>query len=433
MSLKVTHFSLWNHGGAGIAATRLHEGLRHIGIDSRMCVLSKQGDDPCVEVIPPRHGETSRMGDKLVSPDVQRQFARWGAMQARYPNRVPNLEAFTDSLAQTRLENLQAFRDADIVNLHWVSGVIDFQLDTASFVGKPVVWTMHDMNPFTGGCHYSGGCERYIDQCGCCHLLGSEDPRDASARIWAKKKEAFDRLDLTCVTPSRWLGECAGRSSLWRGRPRHVIPYGLDTGLYKAGNPAAIRERLGIPQDMFLILFGAESAANPRKGFMHVYEALCALRARVGAQGIGLAIFGHCSDELAAALPFDAYRIGFLSRPQDMALAYGMADVCLLPSIEDNLPNVGLESLACGTPVVGFRIGGVPDIVTHMDTGYLAEAGDVAGLCDGMAWVLEQKHAGRPLRQQCRRRALEEFNLLKQANAYVELYETILARRAGRA
>ncbi|EMG38440.1 glycosyltransferase [Desulfocurvibacter africanus PCS] len=427
--LKVAHFALWGHGGAGIAATRLHDGLRATGVDSRMYVLSKQGDDPSIEVVPSRQGELLQKNGKIVSPSLARHSARWHAILARYPNRSQYLEAFTDILSDTRLASLKGFQDADIINLHWVGGIIDFEHEVEALASKPVVWTMHDMNPLTGGCHYSGGCERYALSCGSCPLLGSLDKRDASERIWAKKRATFDLLDLTCVTPSKWLGDCAGKSSLWRGRARHVIPYGLNTDVFKLGNQEDLRKQLGIPRDSFLVFFGAESVANQRKGFMHSFNALRSLRERLGSEGIALAIIGHCPSELAAALPFQAYQFGYVNSPEDMAKAYSLADVCILPSLEDNLPNVGIESLACGTPVVGFRIGGVPDIVTHMETGYLAGAGDVGGLCDGLVWALEQKRAANPVRLQCRKRALEEFNLLKQAKAYTELYESILAEK----
>ncbi len=427
--LKVAHFALWGHGGAGIAAARLHEGLRATGVDSRMYVLSKQGDDPSIEVVPSRQGELLQKNGKIVSPSLARHSARWHAILARYPDRSQYLEAFTDILSDTRLASLKGFQEADIINLHWVGGIIDFEHEVEALASKPVVWTMHDMNPLTGGCHYSGGCERYATSCGSCPLLDSLDKSDISERIWAKKKAAYDRLDLTCVTPSKWLGDCAGKSSLWQGRERHVIPYGLNTDVFKCGNQEALRKQLGISSDSFLVFFGAESVANQRKGFMHSFNALCSLRKRLGAEGIALAIVGHCPSELAAALPFQAYQFGYVNSPEDMAKAYSLADVCILPSLEDNLPNVGIESLACGTPVVGFRIGGVPDIVTHMETGYLAGAGDVDGLCDGLVWALEQKRAASPVRLQCRKRALEEFNLLKQAKAYIELYESILAEK----
>lgn len=427
--LKVIHFALWSHGGAGVAASRLHGGLRRTGIDSRMYVLSKYGDDPYTEVIPSSQGEPCQTNGKIVSPSLARHMGRWNAQLQRYPNRSSYLEIFTDILSDTRLEKLPGFMEADIVNLHWVGGAIDFERDIDSLARKPLVWTMHDMNPLTGGCHYSGGCERYTRNCGSCPVLMSHDDKDITARVWAKKKAAYDQLDLICVTPSKWLEDCASRSSLWRDRPRCVVPNGLDTEVFKPGNPVALREQLGIPRDVFLIFFGAESLTNQRKGFLYTFKALCDLKERHGSEGVALAIVGHCPSELAAALPFQAYQFGYVNSPEDMAKAYSLADVSILSSLEDNLPNVGIESLACGTPVVGFRIGGIPDIVTHMETGYLAEAGDVHGLCDGLIWTLEQKKADNPIRLQCRRRALEEFNLLKQAQAYVALYESILAQR----
>lgn len=428
-TLKVAHFALWSHGGAGVAASRLHQGLRRIGVDSRMYVLSKAGDDPYTEVIPPAQGAPNILNGKVVSPSLARHTGRWHAQLQRYPERSSYLEAFTDLLSDTRLERLLGFMEADIVNLHWVGGAIDFERNIDSLASKPVVWTMHDMNPLTGGCHYSGGCQRYAWKCGSCPMLMSQDDKDISSRFWVRKKTAYDRLDLTCVTPSKWLGDCAGKSSLWRERPRHVIPYGLDTEIFKPASQLALRDKLGINRDAFVIFFGAESLANQRKGFMYTFKALCHLKEHYGSQDIALAIVGNCPSELAAALPFQAYQFGYVNSPEDMAKAYSLADVSILSSLEDNLPNVGIESLACGTPVAGFRIGGIPDIVTHMETGYLAEAGDVHGLCDGLIWALEQKKAGNPIRLQCRRRALEEFNLLKQAQAYVELYEGILAER----
>jgi glycosyltransferase involved in cell wall biosynthesis len=430
MKLKVLHLALWGHGGAGIAAVRLHKSLLETGVDSRMYVLSKQVDDPSIEVVLSRQGGLIQKNGKIFSPSLARHSTRWQTMLARYPARSQYLEAFTDILSDTRLASLKGFQEADIINFHWVSGIVDFDNDLNVLASKPVVWTMHDMNPLTGGCHYSGGCERYTQECGLCPLLGSKDQEDISARIWAKKKAAFHRLDLTCVTPSKWLGECASRSSLWRDRPVHVIPNGLDTNVYKPCSQMALREQLGIPSDTFLILFGAESLSNKRKGFIFSFKALQKLSDRFGNSGIALAIVGHCPGQLADLLPFKAYEFGYLTSPQDMAKGYCLADVCIIPSLEDNLPNMGIESLACGTPVAGYRIGGIPDIVTHKETGFLAESGDVIGLCDGLVWALEQKRSATPVRLQCRKRALEEFNQLKQAHAYLELYETVLEKKS---
>ncbi len=433
MPLKIVHFALWNHGGAGIAAMRLHEGLRRIGVESAMYVLSKRGEDSAVRLVPSSMGEPVKSGSESASPALHKGLRRWQAIKARHPNYSACMEAFTDLHADTRLAELPAFRDADVINLHWVSGLIDFEGDVQSLAGKPVVWTMHDMNPITGGCHYSGGCERYTAQCGGCPMLGSQVEQDISRHVWTRKKAAFDRLDLTCVTPSRWLGECAGRSSIWRGRQRHVIPYGLDTEIYRNHDPKALRGQLGIPESMFLILFGAESVANQRKGFTHTLKALETYRERHGAENVGLVIFGHCPDELATQLPFHVYRFGYVTRAEDMSRLYSLADVCILPSLEDNLPNVGIEALACGLPVVGFRIGGVPDIVAHGETGYLTESGNVEGLCDGLAWARAEKAVGKAVRLRCRTRALSMFNLQGQAQAYVQLYSEILAKRAVQA
>lgn len=429
--VKVLHIALWDHGGAGNAAKRLHDGLVESGTDSSMLVLSKATDDPRVLVTPPKVGEALlNEGGKIVAPAFHRHRHRWNRMLEAYPERDTSIEIFTDIKAETRLEDIPEFVEADVINLHWTGGCIDFLRDKNALLGKSIVWTMHDMNPFTGGCHYAGDCEQYMQACGECPLLGSDNENDLTRRTWAAKKDAFEGLDLTCVTPSRWLGECCGQSSLWQGRERRVIPYGLDLEAYKPYDKNAVRHALNIPRDTFLILFGAVNAKVKRKGYEHLLEMLALLKERFSdRQDIALGVFGHCGEELAQALSFPPYLFGYVNGEREMSMLQSLADVCLLPSLEDNLPNVGLEAAACGTPVVGFTIGGVPDIVDHGVTGYLVEKGDAHGLVDGVVWAMEARESDPALHLRCREKALRTYPLIKQARDYETLYRELLTER----
>ena len=396
-------------GGAGGAAYRLHQGLRAQGVDSRLLVqFDSRGTegihtvprDPVSRRLAWRRGLLDRMPVR-VYPDRERPHSLW-------PLWLP------DPLVLRRVREL----DPAVVNLHWVlDGFVSVEM--VPRLGRPLVWTMHDMWPFTGGCDYSLGCERFTRACGACPVAGSESPRDLSRWIWRRKRRSWSGLDLTAVAPSRWLAACARRSSLFRNRRVEVIPYGVDTTTFKPIDRAAARALLGLPADRRLVMFGAHDD-TPRKGFR---ELAAALRALAREDDVEALVVGPRTLAERADLAVPLHARGPFRDEVSMAAAYSAADALVLPSRWDNLPLVGLEALACGTPVVGFAgDSGIPDLVDHRVNGYLADAQDAEDLAHGIRWVVGRQ----ALRTAAREKAEREYTLELCARRYERLFEDVL-------
>ncbi len=417
--LKVAHLCSQDYGGAGKAALRLHRGLRGLGVDSTVVVAEKlTGDAGVVEV-----GRRVAPGEAGARSAMAGRRAAWEELLRDYPDRPPGLEIFTDTVSEMRLEDCREIAEADIIHWHWVAGMLDYARAPQVFKGKRLIWTLHDMNPFTGGCHYAGDCRKYERQCAACPQLGSQQTRDLAARIWESKKEVYAQLEMQLVTPSRWLAARVRESALLGGFPVEVIPNSAPLEVFKTYARQEIREALGVAADARVVLFGADGLNNRRKGFAYLLEAL--RRYTQTHPEVVLATFGHSPprDTLLGCKVLD---FQYITDEQQLALLYNLADVFVLPSLEDNLPNTAVEALACGVPVAGFAAGGIPEIVAHQQTGFLAPPGDVEGLTEAIHWCLTQADGGQ-LRRRGRQQAEQEYAPQRQAERYRSLYQ----RRAG--
>jgi glycosyltransferase involved in cell wall biosynthesis len=403
-------------GGAARATYRLHEGLKAIGVPSRMLVQYKLSDDATVQ------GPAGR-AERILAR------ARPGIDMlpvSRYPRRHAPSMFSPNWLPETLLSRIEAL-NPDVVHLHWVAGGF-LRIEHIPRFRKPLVWTLHDMWAFTGGCHYDRGCGRYSQSCGACPILGSERERDLSHRVWQRKERAFRDHPMVIVSPSRWLADCARKSSLFQGKRIEVIPYGLDLNRYKPIDRRAAREILGLPQDKRFVLFGASnSTADPRKGFQFLKPALDRLGAGPRRADTELLVFGASRPAKDQGFALPARYLGRLHDDISLALYYGAADVFAAPSTEDNLPNTILESLACGTPCVAFDLGGMPDMVTHQMNGYLARAFEPEDLARGLEWVLEDRERWARLTEASRAKAVMEYALERQGRDYLELYRRLVS------
>lgn len=400
-------------GGAARAAYRLHQGLRTIGVDSQILTNHQTSDDPQVL------GSRSKL-DKTIAflrPGID------GLPLAQYRQRTGDRYSLA-WLPETRVQQIDDLRP-DIVNLHWIgSGFL--RLESLKKIKQPIVWTMHDMWAFTGGCHYTDGCDRYLKQCGACPQLGSRSKNDLSHWNWERRRKIFKQLDLTIVTPSQWLTDRVKQSPLLCNYRIETIPNGLDLATYKPYGKAWVRSLLKLPQDKSLILFGASDATSDRrKGFHLLAEALHHLSLMEWKTLPEIVVFGASHGNLDCGFP--VHYLGILQDDLTLALAYSAADVFVAPSIQDNLPNTVLEAIACGTPAVAFAIGGMPDLIESGQTGYLAQPFDTEDLAKGIQWVLTTPQ---PLGIQARQMAEQRFGLKRQAYAYQDLFESLLV--AGR-
>jgi glycosyltransferase involved in cell wall biosynthesis len=407
-------------GGAARAAYRLHQGLKVAGVKSTMLVQRKASDDPNVLPYFQRASYARIAGLRYLEATPLRLYpqhdpAPWGF--GLIPNRVHH-----------RVHELRP----DIVHLHWICGGF-VPVSAISQLPQPLVWTLHDMWPFTGGCHYSGACQGYEASCGSCPQLHSTVQHDVSRLIWRQKAQSWADVDLTIVTPSRWLARSARQSSLFRDRRIEVIPYGLDLQRYRPLDKRLVRSLLGLPADKPLILFGAvSSTSDPRKGFRYLEAALRQLQRHSWTRSPELAVFGASAPAHPPDLGMPVHFLGSLHDEMSLAAAYASADVFVAPSVQDNLPNTVQEAAACGTPTVAFDIGGMPDMIEHQQTGYLAKPFEVDDLARGISWVIDDGQRGRELGMAARRKAEREFELRANAERNAALYEELRASRARR-
>ena len=417
--MRVTHLSTVDVvGGAARAAYRLHAGLRERGIDSHMFVADKRGDDRFVECCRPR---------SWLQTACFRLRRRWIYRQMHHDlrNRPAWVESFSsDQTPYNRLVPRQIGRP-DVFHLHWVAKFVDYRGALPALACRaPLVWTLHDMNPLTGGCHYDAECGRFNAGCGACPQLGSSRPDDTSARIWRRKQSLFSQIPphrLHIVTLCHWMERLVRNSPLLGRFDSSVIPNGLDTDLFTPTDRATARGELGLPSDTMVVLFVADSTANARKGFPLLLQALKLLGDR---RDLHLVSVGRDPPVIETNLPHS--HLGLIDDEARLAKVYGAADVFVIPSLQDNLPNTVVEAMACGTPVAGFDAGGIPDMVRPGVTGALAPTGDVAALAAAIRGLLENDVLRRELGGNARRVAVAEYSFALQASRFTALYERLM-------
>jgi glycosyltransferase involved in cell wall biosynthesis len=403
-------------GGAAIATYRLQRGLRSIGVDSSLMVMLREKDDPSV-VGPDPQCRLSRAISNLYA----RRDARITRIIQTKGNRYFSPARCPDDLA-TKVLAL----DPDLVHLSWVNSGF-MKIETLSQFKKPIIWTLHDMWPFTGGCHYDDGCGRFHQSCGKCPILSSDIDRDLSRQIWERKNRSWSDVEIAVVTPSHWLANTARSSSLFKDRRIEVIPNGIDTERYKPLDKRAAREAFGLPHDKHLVLFSALGATNDqRKGNQFLIPALKSIASAGWGDKMELVIVGERTPETPPDLGMKVHYMGQLYDEISMALLYSAADACVAPSTQENLSNSVMEALSCGTPVVAFNIGGMPDMIDHQGNGYLATPFASDDLSTGIMWVLENKTRHEMLAQHSREKVVERFDLKTVANRYLALYQDIL-------
>lgn len=401
-------------GGAAKAAYRLHKGLLARGAESKMLVQHKTGGDDSVFV-----GNTAAFG---VSAFLRRYIDAVPLMRYRSRKTFHWSTAWwpTDTVARVKAEK------PDIVHLHWICWGFLSISDLARLPG-PVVWTLHDSWAFTGGCHVPGDCFNYQDRCGRCPQLSSTRVHDLSSHTLERKKKYWRNANLTIVTPSRWLGDCAKHSAVLGNRRIETIPNGIDTTVYRPIDKQLARQALRLPLDKRLILFAAMHAtSDPNKGADLLFQALRELGRDGWGDRAGIVVLGASPSDLPSDLGIPVTCLAFLRDDVSMVLAYSAADVTVVPSRQENLSNMVMESLACGTPAVGFRIGGVPELISHCLNGYIVEPFSTHDLAKGIHFVIEDEARHKALSVSARKRVEEEFDIRSIASRYAGLYESLL-------
>ncbi|HKN74642.1 MAG TPA: glycosyltransferase family 4 protein [Candidatus Acidoferrum sp.] len=414
--MNVVHISTFDRrGGAARAAYRLHDGLQRVGQKSCMFVLEKISYESSVVRYEPPGDMLSRLGRAVRKRTVIRAASRY---QASSP---AGLTFFTDDRTIYGRDLWQQIPGNDLIQLHWISGFVDYRSFFAALpLGKPVVWTLHGMDSLTGGCFYDKGCGRFTGKCGACPQLGSANESDLTRQVWERKWECYSRLgpaQMHIVTPSRWLKEEVKRSALLSSFPCTVIPNGLDTDVFFPRSRSVSREILCVPPDAKVVLFIADGLNDPRKGFHILAEALAETKLR---DNLFLISLGPGYPPSLQGIPH--VHVESLNNDRFLSYVYSAADVFVVPSLQDNLPNTAMESIACGTPVVGFAVGGIPDLVRPGLTGSLAKPGDALDLRKAIAEILSDDERLKKMAANCRKIAVEEYTIEIQARRYLEVY-----------
>ncbi len=401
-------------GGAARAAFRLHQGLQGIEVESQLLVQRKLSDSSKVMTLQNQlEAELAKVRWRL--DRLPMQMYRGRTQEAYSLGWLP--ETIGSKVAQI---------NPDLINLHWL-GEGFVKIETIGQFNKPLVWTFHDMWAFTGGCHYASECQRYLESCGACPQLESHKPNDLSNWVWRRKQKAWTNLNLTVVSPSVWLANCIKSSALFKNVRLEVIPHGIDIKKYRPINRQTARELLQLPQDKQLVLFGAMRAtSHKRKGFTQLQAALQELSKSGWQDKIELVVFGSSLPEKPPDLGFQQHYLGRLYDDLTLTLVYAAANVIVVPSIQEVFGQTASESMACGTPVVAFRGTGVEDIVSHQETGYLAEPYHIDDLAKGIAWVLENPERYQKLSQRAREKVEQEFTLEIQARRYLSLFSEMV-------
>lgn len=409
-------------GGAAVAASRLMEALKNNGIKAKLLVRDKQTEQITVVAL--------RRSWKLVWKFVWERIVIWKANRFK----KNNLFAVDIANAGTDITSLPEFQQADVIHLHWINqGMLSLKnLEKILASGKPVVWTMHDMWPCTGICHHARECEGYRQECGSCPFLyGNGHRHDLSYRVFRRKQRLYHDYPLTFVTCSHWLEEKARQSALTTGHKIVCIPNPLNINLFKPHNKVTAHERLRLPSDKKLILFGSVKITDKRKGIDYLIES-CNILANKHAElkdQLAVVAFGKQSEQLADLLPFKVYPLDFVQDEHQLVDIYNAVDLFVTPSLEENLPNTIMEAMACGTPCVGFNVGGIPEMIDHLHNGYVAQYKSSDDFANGIYWVLTDPDYPSLCEQACRK-AVSHYSESSVAKRYIDLYNKVTGRNA---
>jgi glycosyltransferase involved in cell wall biosynthesis len=424
--LKVVHLNTYDgNGGAGRACMRLNRALLSQNVDSKIIVHYKFGKNPQVGTFNKNPVQKAYTAATII---LERILAK---RYLKPLSRTP----FSFTWFGRSVIRQPEVKNADIIHLHWINhGFLDPKhIAQIAKLNKPVVWTFHDSNAFTGGCHVRYTCDHYMRECGNCPLLINAGENDISHKIWQQKREAYNVLNFAIAAPSTWMQASVKNSSLMQGKAVNHIPNTLETDIFKPADKKEAKQKAGLPADKFIFLSGfMPSRKDLHKGTQYLLDSLELLKQRLGAEAdqIELVIFGNRGTEGVPDFPFKTSFLGTISNDEQLAQYYAAADAFLIPSLEDNLPYTVMESLACGTPVIAFTTGGIPDMVQHQYNGYLATYKSAESFTDGMEWII--KHADQKLiQQQARQTIMEVFSEEVIAQKHIRLYQSLLQKEGA--
>ncbi len=394
-------------GGAARACRRLYEGLLSSGVDANLLVRGRETPGVPVAVSGSNCGGWLRaMLDEL--------------LLYRYPSRQKHNFSAAVTPAGAIKRAIQF--NPDVLHLHWVpQGFI--RVEDLQRITVPLVWTLHDSWPFTGGCHLPGDCTRYQEKCGTCPVLGSGMQKDLSSKVWTRKKKNYPLNRMTIVSPSCWMADKVRSSSLLGCCAVEVIPNALDTSVYSPGSKHAARNTLGLPGDKSIILFGAKSAlTDPNKGADFFWQAMQGLSGNLSRK-YAIVVFGEDTDRFSAPAGLNVINMGVVTDESKIVELYRAADVLVVTSRQENHPNMIAEAMSCGLPCVAFGVGGIPEQISHHKNGRLIEPFDIAAMSSELTGLLSSDDQCKGLALQAREEAVKCYSFENVVPQHIALYK----------
>jgi glycosyltransferase involved in cell wall biosynthesis len=410
--MKILHLCSSDlNGGAARAAYRLHQAQRKFGLDSHMLVIDKASDDPFVHSL-----SRVRTARAIVANALRKDIVKY--QNTQNPT-LHSLNVFPSGIIKY-INKIQP----DVVNLHWLGGEM-LSIAEIGKIKQPIVWTMHDMWAFCGAEHYEDPEHegRYMSDYSAENRNAKHTGWDLDSWCYQRKKKHWSKQKFHVVTPSTWLERCVKKSALFSHQPIMTISNCIDHSLYRPLDKDSARKLLGLPLDKKLVLFGAmSSTSDPRKGYHYLQQALLHLKVERNADNIELVVFGASGGSSAEDTGLITHYLGRLHDDFTLSALYNAADVFVAPSLQDNLSNTLVESLACGTPCVAFDIGGMSDLIPSNDYGTLVPSIDKVALAVAIRTELARPRCSEKIAQ--RSMAMRSENHI--ASQYSELYKCIL-------
>jgi glycosyltransferase involved in cell wall biosynthesis len=390
-------------GGAATACKRLHIALLQQGYDSKLLVINQTSALSQTYSFIANESSLNRFIRKIRQRILNVRFRR------QYKDKPDGHYLHTPTPSVFDIKNHELYEWADVINLHWVSSFIDFSKFFSDKNIKPVVWTLHDMNPFTGGCHYSENCECFKVDCMDCPQL-SNKYKNYNHQNWEKKSKS-NLSNLSIITPSQWLSNQSMQSSLFGKQQHSVIKNAIDCHVFKIYEKAFCKKLFNIPLSNKVIMFIAQKASFRIKGISYLLEIINDFK-----ENVTIVVVGQLENSLEYK---NVISLGTIQDEQLLALVYNAANVMVLPSLADNSPNVIIESLSCGTPVVAFEVGGIPELIINGENGFLVEKENTQSLFENINKALEFDWNNVEISE----KAHALYNYEKQAKAYYEVFE----------